>query len=133
MKEKFYFAKGVIRYKNDWIILECPHSIANYYRFWVERFIGKKTSTSYHGSHVTILPGKHERGINQHPLWGKYEGKVIEFKYFSDIKTDHEYFFLGEYFWLLVECPFIQHIRTELGLKPDLKWPLHLTVCYRGY
>lgn len=133
MKEKFYFAKGVIRYKGDWIIVEIPHSVINYYRFWVEKFTGKKISTSYHGCHITVLAGKHEKGLSSHPLWGKYEGKVVEFKYDSKIYTDNDWMFLGKYFWLRVECPFLNKLRTELGLKPELKWPLHATIGYRGY
>lgn len=131
--DKFYFAEGVVRYKGDWIIVDCPHSVVNYYKWWVEKFIWKKLSTSYHGSHITVLAGKHEQGLNKHPLWGKYEGKIVEFKYHSHIYTDHNWFFKGQYFWLRVECPFLAKIRTELGLKPNLKWPYHLTVGYCGY
>lgn len=130
---KFYTTKGVIRYKGDWIIVECPHDVVNYYRFWVQKFLGKKISTSYHKPHITVLAGKHERGLSKHPLWGKYEGKVVEFKYYSHIYTDHEWFTRGKYFWLRVECPFLEMLRLQLGLKPQLRWPLHLTVGYCGY
>ena len=131
---KSYFAKGKIVYKNDgWIVMECPNSIVNYYKFWVEKFIGKKISTSFHSPHVTIVPAKHEGNLKTHPLWGKYHGQTVEFEYYSDIKTDHQWFFRGQYFWLVVDCPLIYKIRTELGLKPNLKWNTHLTVGYCGY
>ena len=130
---KQYHASGVIRYKGDWIILECPNSVVNYYKFWVEKFLGKKISTSYHGTHVTVLAGKHEKGLNKHPLWGKYEGKVVDFTYDSQLYTDNDWFIRGQYFWLRVQCPFLRDLRTELGLKPELRWPYHLTVGYCGY
>lgn len=131
---KTYNAQGVIRYQDDeWIVVRCSHSVVNYYKWWVEKFIGKKISTSYHSPHISVLAGKHERGLSKHPLWGKYEGKVVEFKYYSHIYTDHEWFTRGKYFWLRVECPFLEMLRLQLGLKPQLRWPLHLTVGYCGY
>ena len=134
MKEKFYFSTGTIDYRPDgWIILKVSPSIVNYYKFWIEKFIGKKISTSYHTPHVTILPAKHNGDFTKHPLWNKYQGKRVEFKYFSDILTDHDWFFMGTYYWLRVECPFIGILREELGLPPKLKWPAHVTVGYRGY
>lgn len=131
--DKFYFANGVIRYKGDWIIVEAPYCVVNYYKWWVEKFLGKKISTSYHKPHITVLAGKHERGLDKHPLWGKYDGKQVEFKYYSHLYTDAPWFFKGQYFWLRVECPLLPVLRQELGLKPTLKWPYHLTIGYCGY
>lgn len=133
MNEKFYVARGTIQYKGEWITVQAPHDVVNYYKFWVEKFKGKKISTSYHGTHITVLAGKHEKGLNKHPLWGKYEGREVEFKYSSRIRTDADWFTQGEYFWLEVECPFLGQLRQELGLKPTLKFPYHLTVGYCGY
>jgi hypothetical protein len=133
VEEKFYFAKGVVRYKGDWVTIEAPYDVVNYYKFWVEKFTGKKISTSYHKPHITVLAGKHEAGGSKHTLWKKYEGQVVEFKYYSKIYTDRDWFFLGEYFWLRVQCPLIPKLREELGFKPELKWPPHLTIGYCGY
>jgi hypothetical protein len=129
----FYFAKGIVRYKGDWIVVECPWDVVRYYQFWVQKFIGKKITPSFHKPHITVLAGKHETGLSSHPLWGKYEGKQVEFKYYSHMHTDHKWFFKGKYFWLRVECPLLPVIRQELGLKPNLKWPYHLTIGNCGY
>lgn len=130
----FYFAKGVVNYKKDgWVVIQCPDSIADYYSFWVRKFTGKKVSTSYWNSHLTVVPAKHEGDLTKNPLWGKHQGEIVEFKYYSQILTDHKWFFLGTYFWLRVECSMVNQIRVELGLKPNLKWPIHLTVAHRGY
>jgi len=132
-QNQYYFAKGKIRYKGEWITIDVPHGLTNYYRWWVEKFLWKKTSTSYHSPHITCLAGKHEKGLDKHPQWGKYDGQEVEFKYYTKIHTDAPWFFKGQYFWLQVECPLVSKIRTELGLKPNLKWPLHTTICYCGY
>src|SRR5438045_523270 len=127
---KFYFAKGIVRYKDDgWVVIECPYSIANYYKWWVEKFIGKKISTSYHGPHISVVAAKHEPAKNK-ANWKKYEGKIVDFKYFCNLKSDSKFLSRGIYFWLPVECPAIAEIRTSLGLKPNLKWPYHMTIGY---
>ena len=130
---KYYTAEGTIQYKGDWITVQCPYGIVNYYKFWVEKFIGKKISTSYHSPHITVLAGKHEKGLSGHPLWKKYDGHRIEFRYDSKIYTDSPYITRGKYFWLQVDCPFLGQLRQELGLKPTLKWATHLTIGYCGY
>jgi hypothetical protein len=130
----FYFSKGVVRYKDDgWVIIECPYGIVNYYKAYVEKRIGKKLSTSYHKPHITVLPAKHNGDFTKHPLWKKYEGKEVEFRYFTQVHTDNKWFILGQYFWLRVDCPIVAEIRSGFGLSPDLKWPAHLTIGYRGY
>jgi hypothetical protein len=128
----YYFAKGIIRYNKDWVIIECPHDVINYYKFWVEKFIGKKISTSLHRPHITVVAGKYDKGCDKHPLWRKYDGKELEFKYNSEIFTDSKFLTLGGYFWLRVTCPIIPVLRTELGLNPYLFHHPHLTIGYRG-
>lgn len=123
----FYFAKGIVRYKNDWIIIEAPHSVVNYYKWWVEKLSWKKISTSYHGSHITVLAGKHEKARDKR-RWGEWDGREVTFKYFSTIYGDAH-----GYYWLRINCPEIPIIRKSLGLEPLPKWPPHLTIGYCGY
>jgi hypothetical protein len=130
---KFYFADGIVRYKGDWIIIEAPYDIVLYYKWWVEKHLGKKISTSYHKPHITVLAGKHEQGLNKHKFWAKYDGAKVPFKYYTYLHTDNRWFTQGKYFWLRVECPLVPVLRRELGLKPELKWPTHLTIGYCGY
>jgi hypothetical protein len=129
---KFYFSKGVVRYKNDgWVVIECPYSIVNYYKWWVEKMIGKKISTSYHKPHITVVAAKHEPAKNM-DAWKKRDGQVVDFKYYTDVRFDSDWSIQASYFWLVVECPTVADIRTELGLRPNLKFPAHLTIGYRG-
>ena len=118
MHDKFYIAKGIIQYKGEWIVVKCPHDVVNYYKFWVEKFLGKKISTSYHDPHITVLAGKHEQGLNKHPLWGKYDGKLVEFKYYSHLYTDHEWFMQGQYFWLRVSVRSLRNCASSWALSP---------------
>ena len=128
-----YKSFGKITYKDDgWIILECDNSIINYYKRVVEWMIWKKLSTSYHGSHITVLPAKHNGDFRKHPAWKKHDGEKVEFEYSSVIYTN-ELNGSDRYFWLRVECPMIGKIREEFGLNPNLKWPAHLTIGYLGY
>lgn len=134
VNKKSYIVNGIVRYKPDgWVIIECPLSVVNYYRFWVEKFIGKKTSTSLHFPHCTVVAGKHDKGKEKHPNWKKYDGIKVQVQYDSQIYTDHDWFTQGEYFWLSVSCPYIKIIRNSLGLNDSPYHPPHLTVCFRGY
>ncbi len=94
--------------------------------------IWKKLSTSYHGSHVTILPAKHNGDFRKHVNWKKYEGLTVPFEY-SPIIYSNELVGANRYFWLKIECPMIAKIREEFGLNPKLKFPTHLTIGYLGY
>jgi hypothetical protein len=118
---KYYEAIGILNYKNNWLILETPFSINLYYKWWIEKFIGKKISTPLYGSHVTIIAGKYT-DVSNHPNWAKYQDKKIPFKYSSIIYGD------DNYFWLNVICGELADIRKELGLSPDPHWSLHLTI-----
>ena len=129
-----YNTRGTIRYKDDgWVIVECPTTVVNYYKFWVEKFLGKKISTSYHDAHITVVSGKYEKGLQHKHAWKKYDGQTVKFRYSNEIRTDNEWFTRGKYFWLPVECKTLQKVRVELGLKPEPYHQYHLTIGYCGY
>ena len=131
---KNYEFNGVVKYKDDgWIIIECPLSVVNYYRFWIEKFIGKRTSTSYHCPHISVVAGKYDKGCDKHINWKKFDGQKVKVIYESKIYTDNRWLFLGEYFWLRVNCPMIKIIRNSLDLNDAPYHPPHLTICFRGY
>lgn len=131
---KTYQFDGTLIYKGGWVLVECPHSVVNYYKWWIEKFIWKKISTSYHSPHITIVAGKYDAGMEKHPCWQKYDGaKVRNILYEAKIYTDNDWFFRGEYFWLRVSHPLLNIIRRELGLRPEPFHPFHLTIGYRGY
>lgn len=122
----WYSAKGRLNYNKNWLTLDCPQSIVDYYSWWVRRLTWKKGSTPYHKAHVTCVAGKYQ-DVSHHPCWGKYHGKIVEFKYSNVIQFEKQKD--GTYYWLLVQCDFLKHVRLELGLDKTPKFPYHLT-CY---
>jgi hypothetical protein len=130
---KKYEFEGVVKYKEDgWVIINAPLSVVNYYRWWVEKFIGKKTTTSWHSPHITVVAGKYENR-EQHKNWKMFHNKKVKVVYESEIYTDSDWFFKGQYFWLRVESDIIGTIRKELGLVPQPFHRPHLTICFCGY
>lgn len=126
-----YFGNAIIRYKGKWVIAECSNTIPFYYSCVLKNLIGREVSTPKFGSHVSLVAGKYENKT-QHPLWGKYQDKEVIFKYNSKILTDNEWFYLGEYFWLEVECFLFGEIRKSLGLNQTPFHPYHLTIGKRN-
>lgn len=120
---KTYKGYGYLQYfPNWWLILKVDEDVCRFYRKLI--WYNNKTirlNPSAHGSHITVIAGKYEQPTNKE-VWDKYSNESIEFEYDNDIKTgDH-------YYWISVKCPRIEEIRLELGLKPTIHWPWHLTV-----
>ena len=70
------------------------------------------------GPHITFI----RREQTNSRLWGKGEGQEIEFTFNPDLKTN------GRHWWLQVTCPKLLEIRQALGLNPNPRVPLHMTV-----
>ncbi len=58
--------------------------------------------------HITVLRG--EPVLPSNVIWGIYEEAEIDFIYDADACWD------DDYYWLRVYCPWLQWLRTELGL-----------------
>ena len=81
-------------------------------------------------AHISIVRGE-KLDPNVQRLWNKYKGQKITFLYdhignYQSARTglssavDN-----GEYYWVDVECPLMDTIRAELGLRRG--WNYHLT------
>jgi hypothetical protein len=113
---------GTLSYKNTWLLVEISDDLGIYYRSLINSYSRSTVlQKPMNGEHITVIAGKYEVA-NHSPNWRKYEGEKIEFQYSSDIQTDYCYF------WLPVTCNRIEEIRIELGLKPTIKCPWHITV-----
>jgi hypothetical protein len=138
MPNQWYSFKGQVKYKDDgWVIITAPMSVANYYRTVIERLTWKKATTSLHFPHVTLVSGKHFKGLKNHPNWAKHQNEIVEVSYNNTIwsndfvdrdKDGKEY--KASYFWVRVDCPLIYKIREELGLPREHKKLPHLTICF---
>lgn len=116
-----YTGKGYINYCNTWAYVQVPFDFIRYYRLVILHTTGKVIQLPEARAHITLVAGRHEKPKNKE-FWGKYEGEKIKFKYDNKINYQHPYF------WVVVECKRLQDIRVELGLKPNLKWPFHITI-----
>lgn len=114
----------LLYYPSWWLIVKVDEEVCGYYRRLIH-FHNRplRLNPSKHGAHITVIAGKYEKPDAEHEqFWNKYQGELINFNYSPDIATN------GEYFWMEVDCPRIEEIRTELGLTPKIIHPWHLTV-----
>ncbi len=122
----WYQSTGILNYDNDtgWIVLRVHPSIGRYYGWWVQRLTGKKGSSPLHDYHVTVVGGKYE-DTRKSAEWGLYRDKRVDFEYSNIIEADEHYY------WLPIQCPFLEKVRLGLGLKnPRPLWKFHLTVLH---
>jgi hypothetical protein len=103
-------------------MVDCDQELARYYRqqtfFWSPVI---KLQIPKHDSHITVIAGKYEPNHNER-YWKKYDGQSVEFQYSPEIESD------GTYFWLPVFCEEFEKLRWELGLRPTIPIPWHLTI-----
>ena len=126
-----YKSKGILRYSPKligvsekwWLVLNCDAELGRYYRCLYEFKYRKccKLQTPGWKEHISVV--RNEEPADQHkPLWQKYEGLEVEFKY-EPLVRDNEV-----YFWLEVECDFLLDVRVELGLPRNPEFDLHVTI-----
>jgi len=133
-----------------WVIIE-PFGgteITRYFRWFVDREIlnplGFDTPklAKKHGfdkmcqpafdAHVSIVRGWNDvrHNIEQvKKVWKKFDGQVVTFKYDLNIRQsgDTTGWDRPDHFWFVgVDCPMIDKIRNEMGLRTG--WRHHLTI-----
>lgn len=103
-------------------MVDCCEELARYYRSLVHAFSPSiDLQIPMHGSHITVVAGKYEP-THIDSVWKKYDGNPVVFQYSPEIGSD------GTYFWLPIFCPEFESVRVELGLKPTIPIPWHLTI-----
>ena len=113
-------SKGVMTYSDSgWAYLQCCRETQKYYQYWLRK-CGVFVDTPIWKSHISVVRGD---GLPDLDYWGKHEGEEVDFFY-----RPRDLGFNGMYWWLDVESPQIEQIRIELGLEPDPKYDLHLTI-----
>lgn len=127
-----YASKGILRYSPQlignasekwWLILNCDAELGAYYRRLYEYQTHRclKLQTPGWKDHVSVVRNE-EPADELKPLWFKYEGQEIDFKYEPVVKDN------GLYYWLEVECDFLLDLREELGLPRNPEFNLHVTI-----
>lgn len=104
-----------------WLIgfLQEGNELREYYNWFIEKRTGIKLMKPAWGAHISIVRGEEPINID---LWGKYQGKELEFSYGEFIKTN------GSHWWLRIVCDQMNDIREELGLPRKHQIGLHLTI-----
>jgi hypothetical protein len=106
----WYESQGILRYSIDSkighkLIVEVDKEIARYYRSFIPKY--HTISLPAYSSHISIVRKELPPNLN---VWGKYEGKSIDFWYGDQVKTD------DIYLWLTCYSTTLENIRLELGL-----------------
>jgi hypothetical protein len=119
---------GMKRNTKWWAIVNVDDEIARYYRWWVKKQHWVDLHQPSWGAHISVVRGETISPDKQH-LWKKYQGEVINFKYFgSPKKADgqgrkNE---IGDFWVIEVQSERLNQIRQELGLRCG--WNYHITV-----
>jgi len=123
-----FAAKGQVRYftaneTQKWVVIDCPADIAFYYNRVCRWLLHtNRISLPLHGSHITVIAGKHTHVDTERYAWEYNNKKVVDFRY-GPIQDNKE-----GYFWLPVICLDAIEIRTFYGLSPTPKFNYHLTI-----
>ena len=106
-----------------WLILDCDPDLGRYFRhlFHLAAHRTQALNCPLWDAHISVI-------ANEPPppakvdLWGKYEGRELEFAVSLAAETD------GTYVWMPVTCEPALDMREELGLPRQPFLPLHLTI-----
>lgn len=121
INEMMYNGTAIIKYSPDGsqCVAEVDQGISDYYRNLIPKYNYVQPQRAK--AHITIVR-KGEIYLNKE-VWGKYEGKEINFTYDTNIQSDEKYF------WINAWSEEIGNIREELGLKKyRYKDTYHITI-----
>ena len=130
-KMKYNPDRGSMKNNASCCIIELDNGISDFYRSLVNKRYGIELIKPNWDTHITLIKGEEANRSEIHPLWNKYESKEIEITYYPFPRysgdTDQRYGSQSGRFWFLtIECDFINIMRNELGLD-NIKTP-HLTI-----
>lgn len=107
-----------------WCVVDVDREITRYFRYWVKRELWIDLHKPAWDAHISVIRGEQPSPAHLH-LWKKYHGQKVPFEYSLHVKQPLESD--KDHFWYVsVNCPFLDNLRTELGLKTG--WTHHLTI-----
>lgn len=98
--------------------MQCDMGIIYYYEWFLAKK-GVKTIRPLWGAHISVLRG--EEPPNKE-AWKKYNGEILEFTSTGCLDSNEWYW------WIDVECPRLEEIRAEMGLRPKPEFDYHITI-----
>lgn len=125
---------GMSRRTDWWCIVKLDKEITRYYRWWLSYEKHIHLQPPSWDAHISIVRGERPKP-ELIELWKKHQGKRVEFYYdHGNIRVDRSQrrderaanAVGGEYYFIDVQCPVLDEIRTELGLRTGYNF--HFTV-----
>lgn len=96
--------------------------ISEYYAWFIRKRFNLELSKPLRRSHVTVINDKFKYDVMFQEAKNNYNGKIIEFEYNTDVRSD------SKHWWLPVRCEMIGDIREAAGLNRKPFYDLHLTI-----
>lgn len=123
--------RGSMKNNASCCIVELDNGISDFYRSLVNKHYGIKLIKPNWNTHITIINPEEARLLQKNKLWKKYEGLEVDIMYYPFPRysgdTDQKYGSQSGRFWFLtIDCKFINTLRNELNLN-NIKTP-HLTI-----
>lgn len=108
-----------------WCIVDIDKEITRYYRWWLQKEKHILLKEPSWNAHISVIRSEYACQKLPH-LWKKYHGESIDFLYeHGNIKIGNDPKG-GQYYWIDVECPKLDLIRSELQLPRG--WRFHITI-----
>ena len=105
---------GILHYSTSGpyrLVVDVNPELAAYYRALMPKYL--RLISGRYPAHVTVVRVGRDEPKNL-SVWGKYEGKHVEFCYEPGIHSGKDYY------WLRVLSKQLEEIRAELGLELDV-------------
>lgn len=110
-----------------WCVIEGDREITRHARWWLQKEKHIILQQPAWDMHISVVRSERLSQKTAH-LWKKYQGKKIEFSYeHGDIQISKDRDQPGYFYWIRVDCPFVDEMRQELGLPTSWKYH-HLTI-----
>ncbi|MGL6075115.1 MAG: hypothetical protein ACRC8S_13225 [Fimbriiglobus sp.] len=103
-----------------WLILDVDPQLGRWLRYQYHTWhrLTRKLSAPLWGPHISIVRGEIPLNLTH---WKAHENREIAFEY------DPHWLQIDDYVWCDARSVELEHLRTELGLKPQPEWPFHLS------
>lgn len=102
---EFVKSQGQLKYYSEYCVLYVDREIGNYYYSLIPKY--KPKQRQKYPPHITVVRLHKEK---RPEIWGRYDGRTVEFEYLPLILEDNLYYFLPAF------SPEIGRIRREMGL-----------------
>ena len=111
----------------NWCVIELDREITRYYRWWLQKERHIILQQPAWDAHISVVRGE-RLTPEQMKMWKKQQGRIVDFVYeHGDIQVSKDKDAPGYFFWIRVDCPAVDEIRTELGLVASWKYH-HITI-----